>query len=185
MTPRLLVVSGLPAAGKTTLATALAREFPWPLVSKDDYKTLLLDAFPDGDLPGRSRQVGLYSFRVMWQVARVVLRAGQSVILETHFDRVHALPPILELARTHRAQLSQVFCDAPLAELERRHAARVQAAQRPGIDLPGIHSLLPPTANWEPLDLGNVPLLRVDTTQPDAAGRAAAWVRTPGGKLTG
>lgn len=47
MSPTLLVVSGLPAAGKTTLAAPLARALGWPLVTKDDYKGLLYAHLPE------------------------------------------------------------------------------------------------------------------------------------------
>lgn len=177
MPPHLLVVSGLPAAGKTTLATALAEQLGWPLVSKDDYKMIVLDNFPAGPVAERSRQAGKISFDVMWQVARVILRAGGNVVLETHFDRVLGVPPILQLAHDHDAALSQIFCEAPLPELERRHAERVAAGTRLGIDLPDIHKTLPPTANHGPLELGNVPLLRLDTTKPATIERAVSWVQ--------
>lgn len=114
----------------------------------------------------------------MWQVARVILRAGGNVVLETHFDQVQGVPPILSLAREHSATLGQIFCEAPRSELERRHAERVAVGARPGIDLPDIHRLLPPTANWEPLDLGGVPLLRLDTTQALTVERGVRWVNT-------
>ena len=67
--PALLVVSGLPASGKTHLGSRLARELGWPFVSKDEYKAIL-----HGHLPELTRaQAGPLSFEIMYHVAGVVL----------------------------------------------------------------------------------------------------------------
>ncbi|MFD2610342.1 AAA family ATPase [Deinococcus taklimakanensis] len=174
--PRLLVVSGLPASGKTTLATALSTALRWPLVTKDDYKAILLDAAPPERREAEATTNGPLSFALMWHVAEVILRAGGNAVLETHFYRPQSEAHIRELAGRHAAQLAQIYCEAPLDELNRRHAARVALGKRPGIDRPFDLSQMPPGACWEPLNLGNAPLLRLDTTQPGTAERASAWL---------
>ncbi len=178
MPPRLLVVSGLPAAGKTTLATALSVQLGWPLVTKDDYKMILLDAAAPEHREQEAATNGPLSFALMWHVANVILRANVSVVLETHFYRPQSELRILELTGQHGAKLAQIFCEAPLNELSERHARRVASGKRPGIDRPFEFSSLPPTANWEPLDLGAAPLLRLDTTKPATVERALSWVQT-------
>ncbi|WP_221089164.1 AAA family ATPase [Deinococcus aquaedulcis] len=171
--PLLLVLTGLPAAGKSTLGEALARDLQLPFVTKDEYKGLLLARQPD--LP---RDIsGPLSFDLMWHVAGVTLRAGVSTVLETHFYRGVSEAHLLRLAQTHGARLAQVFCTAPLDVLRARHAARVASGARPGIDLPFEHALAP--AHWchTPLDLGPAPCLQLDTAAGDPLPRALAWVR--------
>ncbi|KQR41220.1 ATP-binding protein [Deinococcus sp. Leaf326] len=177
MTPTLLVVSGLPAAGKTTLAAPLARTLGWPLVTKDDYKGLLYAHLPE--LP--QAQGGPLSFALMFHVAEVILSAGGSLVLETHFHRGVSEPHLLALAGTSGARLLQVYCGAPLELLRTRHAARVAAGTRPGIDLPFDHADLPPHAGWSPLDL-SAPLLRLDTAQPGTLEQARRWVAEQNGE---
>lgn len=183
MPPTLLVISGLPAAGKTTLAQALAPALGWPLVTKDEYKQIACDHLPD--LP--NSQAGPLSFSLMWHVADVILTAGHDIVLETHFYRSlsPADPPsqaeqnILNLTQRHKTRLLQVFCHAPINDLRTRHAARVASGRRPRIDFPFEHAQLPAHCNWEPLNLGaTTPLLRLDTTQPEAAAKALAWVNS-------
>lgn len=171
MTPTLLVVSGLPAAGKTTLAAPLAQDLGWPLVTKDDYKGLLYAHLPE--LP--QARGGPLSFALMFHVAGVILAAGTSAVIETHFHRGVSEPHLLGLAGASGARLLQLYCGAPLDTLRARHAARVAAGTRPGIDLPFEHAELPPHAGWSPLDLG-APLLRLDTAQPGTLARARQWV---------
>jgi len=170
--PTLLVVSGLPASGKTQLGSRLARELGWPFVSKDEYKAILHDHLPELT----RAQAGPLSFEIMYHVAGVVLAAGENVVLETHFYLGLSEPKITALEQAHRARTLQLFCEAPLAELRRRHADRVASGARPHIDLPFDHAELPPSACWTPLALA-APLRRVDTTAPHDLTDLARWVR--------
>lgn len=45
--PLILVVSGLPASGKTNLSPRLAQAHPLPLITKGDDKQALHDPLPD------------------------------------------------------------------------------------------------------------------------------------------
>lgn len=175
MSPTLLVVSGLPASGKTHLGSRLARELSWPFVTKDEYKQILHDHLPDLT----RAQAGPLSFELMYHVAGVVLGAGGNVVLETHFYRGVSEPKIEALARAHGAKVVQVFCEAPLPELRRRHAERVASGARPHIDRPFDHTELPQSACWTPLELG-APLCRVETTVPCDLTELASWVRERG-----
>ncbi|GAA5534419.1 ATP-binding protein [Deinococcus aluminii] len=169
--PTLLVISGLPASGKTHLGSRLARELRWPFVSKDEYKELLHEHLPDLT----RTQAGPLSFEIMYHVAGVVLAAGGDVVLETHFYLGLSEPKITAFAEAHGARVLQLYCEAPLDELRRRHAERVAAGEHPHIHQPFDHAHLPPNACWEPLKL-EVPLRRVDTTAPHTLPELASWV---------
>ena len=67
MPARVVVISGLPASGKTTLAEGLAAHLSLPLVTKDEYKATLLRHLPG--LP--NSEAGPLSFSLMWQVAEI------------------------------------------------------------------------------------------------------------------
>ncbi|MBB5234626.1 AAA family ATPase [Deinococcus budaensis] len=175
MPPTLLLVSGLPASGKTHLGSRLARELGWPFVSKDEYKQVL-----HSHLPELTRaQAGPLSFELMYHVAGVVLAAGGDVVLETHFYRGVSEPKIEGLAQAHGAGVVQLFCEASLDELRQRHAARVASGARPHIDLPFDHAELPHNACWTPLALA-APLRRVDTIQPQDTADLVHWIRQQG-----
>jgi gluconate kinase len=55
MTGKYVVVSGLPASGKTTLARQLAYELRLPLIDKDDILETLFESLGVGDAEWRSR----------------------------------------------------------------------------------------------------------------------------------
>ena len=174
MAPLLLIVTGLPAAGKTHLGSHLARALHWPFVSKDEYKEILHDHLPDLT----RAQAGPLSFEIMYHVAGVVLAAGGQVVMETHFYRGLSEKIIAALADEHGARLLQVFCHAPTGELVRRHAERVALGEHPHIHQAWLDlTRIPDHACSEPLAL-DAPLLVLDTTQPGTDGQALAWVRT-------
>ena len=116
--PLLVVVSGAPGAGKTTLARPLADELRLPLIAKDDLKEPLFDALGTGDRAW-SRTLGRATFELQLRVAAELLRAGIGLVLEGNFDAEHdplsRLPP-------HRAV--QVYCTAPPETLLDRFTTR-------------------------------------------------------------
>ena len=171
--PSLVVVTGPPAAGKTTIADALAARLGWPLIAKDPLKEVLADAL---GVRGRdaSQELGVATFDVLFHVLAQLLGSGVSVIAEGNFGRAEpfaALPP---------ARLLQVHADAsPEAVRERllagrtRHPVHYDAQAADEIAARVAHG------EWDPLALEGE-LLRVDMTSfPDVealADRVAALV---------
>ena len=80
--PVLLIVNGYAATGKTTLARALSHELRWPLVVKDVFKEQLFDRLGATDCED-SKRLGAAAIDVMFSVARELLVAGTSVIIES------------------------------------------------------------------------------------------------------
>jgi predicted kinase len=108
--PTLLMLAGLPGTGKSTLAAALARRLGWPVLDKDLFNAVLLEAHL------AQAQAGPLAYELGLTLARaLVVQHGQSLILDTAGRQ----PFILERARTiaHDAggQLKVVRCVAPIA----------------------------------------------------------------------
>jgi predicted kinase len=99
--PTLVIFSGLPGAGKSTLADRLARELRWPLLRIDDVAGKVP---PDADYQFWDEKV-----LVLLTIAEEQLKLGLSVITDSVFmgaDRLHAQ----EIAQKHNAIFRPVYC---------------------------------------------------------------------------
>ncbi|MCR2792165.1 ATP-binding protein [Microbacterium sp. zg.Y625] len=115
-----ILVNGVPGAGKSTLARRLGAELGLPVVSKDDLKEALADAVP-ATFP--LARLGPLAADLLWEVA-----AGLSgpVILESFWlaDRDRAFAAA-GLARCGRSQHAEVWCDVPVELARARYEARI------------------------------------------------------------
>jgi predicted kinase len=111
--PTLVVVSGPPGSGKTTLAHALARAIPSPAVCRDEIKEGMAHAADAEFQGGHGDPLTQRTFPVFFDVVRTLLGAGVTVVAEAAFqDRLWrpALEPLAELA-----QLRVVRCQVDAA----------------------------------------------------------------------
>jgi predicted kinase len=121
-TPTLVVVSGPPRTGKTTLAHTIARAISCPAVCRDEIKEGMVHAAGDGFRPAAGDPLTQRTLPVFFGVIETLLTAGVTTVAEAAFqDRLwrHGLEPLLS-----RARLRIVQCHAdPAVGRERRRLA--------------------------------------------------------------
>jgi glucokinase len=174
--PAVVLVNGLPGAGKTTLGRALSRRLRLPLFSKDVIKEAhagVLGAQPPGDQAQRdwSAALGAAASDTLWAL---LADAPGGAVVESCWPASYRQFAIDGLARAgiESAPL-EIWCQVPVTvarcRFEQRHPRHP------------IHGELLSDQEWErwrhgarPLRLGAV--LSVDTTRPVDLHAITAWI---------
>lgn len=129
---RLLLITGLPATGKSTLARAVARRLHAPLIGKDAIKEPLLECLGAADAAA-SRRLSDASFAAMFRLTTALVEAGVPTVLEGNFrpgEHEGPLRQALGARALDAACLAQVLCRVPEPERQARLAARVRSGER-------------------------------------------------------
>jgi broad-specificity NMP kinase len=163
--PLLVVVTGPPGAGKTTVAEALRAQLSLPLVAKDTLKETLGEALAIIDRH-ESRRLGIAVLDLVRLVVRELLAARVSLIVEGNFSVTTTLFDSLPAAR-----IVQVHVTAS-PEIVRTRLLERDAHRHPvHYDREAADEIAERTraGEWAPLHLEGT-LLHIDTTVwPDLA----------------
>jgi predicted kinase len=130
MAPPIVVISGPPASGKTTVAERLADEVAVPLISRDDIKELMLDLLGAGDVPW-SRTIGGVSYELLYQAVERELRVGRSFIVESNFSTDGGRARLLALRERYGYHPLEIHCTASKETILHRYVARA-SSRHPG-----------------------------------------------------
>ncbi len=158
---RAVLVNGVPASGKSTVARALSDHHGWPLFALDTIKEPFFTELGIGDR-AYNRKLGRAAYAAIFDTI-AAFPDPHTVIVEAWFG----FQPV-ELLREHldRAGVKEVvelWCHAPPETVGARYAARVPSrpAGHPGLDY--VPELIALAGRAAPIDVG--PVLRVDTDQ--------------------
>lgn len=127
--PLLVVVTGHPATGKTTLARRLAVKLCLPLVSKDDLKEGMAEAIEALDREA-SRKIGRAAYFAMDRVIESCMQGGSSLIVESNFPADFYTEKLRKLLEKYPYRAVQVLCKANPEVILERVQKRISSGER-------------------------------------------------------
>lgn len=128
----LLLITGAPATGKTTLGRRLAARLRFPYLYKDGFKEILFDTLGWKDRDW-SRQLGKASTEMLFHVTEALLKAGLSLAMESNFHPELDLPRLQGIVKENSCLVYQIICTVPDAVFKARWKARAeQGLRHPG-----------------------------------------------------
>lgn len=164
--PKLIIVTGRPASGKSTLAKWLSQELELPLVSKDNIREILFERLGWKDRPW-AQLLGRASVDLMFYFADAELGVGNSIIMDNSFHPPISTPRFQDLKEKFDAGSVQIICHSTKEILFERFKARAKTGNRhPGHgDNDVLDELYKYLADEKPqiLDIGGL-VIEVDTT---------------------
>lgn len=164
--PLLVIVSGPPCTGKTTIGKRLAGDLGLSFVNKDGIKELLFDTLGWSDREW-SRKLGIASYALLYYFLEAQLSAGRSLVVESNFHPDAANGRFLKLKEEYGFEPVQVLCRTDGMVLYERFMHRAESGERhPGhVDDLNFEEMKPALVRGgdPPLDIGGT-VLEVDTT---------------------
>jgi predicted kinase len=164
--PLLVVVSGTPGSGTTTLAHLLARAIPCPAICRDEIKEGMAQAERDYT-PAPGDELAHRTLDTFFGVLHYLVGAGVTVVAEASFQHAVWEPGLRPLLDGARVRVVQCRVDAAVARDRMARRADATAARRAvhgdyGL-LERFDSFKAGFDSFDPLALP-VPSLEVDTT---------------------
>jgi predicted kinase len=166
----IIIVSGLPVSGKTTIARRIAAELRLPLISRDDINERLFDNLGWRDREW-SRQLGVASWSLRYWALRTGLKVRRSCVAESNFAPATDTRRLAALQQPYPFTALQIHCRADPATILARIEARADGGEHhPGhvdrVTLAEIRGRVC-SSGQRPLSLPG-DCLTVDTTDWDA-----------------
>jgi predicted kinase len=121
MRPTLIVVSGPPASGKTSLAHALARAVHCPAICRDEIKEgFVLGARSESFEPARGDGANLQATTVFLDVVEFLLQRGVTLVAEASFQHHRWAPRLTAFAELASLRIINCAVDDAVAHQRRR-----------------------------------------------------------------
>jgi glucokinase len=154
---RLVLVNGVPASGKSTVARAIANDGGWPILTLDTIKEAFFAHLGTGD-----REYNRLLGRGSYQAMDAWFGFQPEDLLNAH------------LARAGAADVVQVWCHAPPEEIGARYRLRIGQRSAGHLGEDYVPELIDLARRAKPL--AHVRTFATDTTLPFDLGAFNAWL---------
>lgn len=130
----LILIAGMPAAGKTTFANYLSDKLQIPLVCKDRLKEIIWDKVQyDTNIRAESQKYGGLAYDLSFHFCEMLMKTQQTFIFESNF-----INPCPEVLRTnvdkYKYRVITVLFDGEVEVIHKRFLARdITQERHPGL----------------------------------------------------
>jgi predicted kinase len=166
--PVVIIISGLPATGKSRIGRNISSRFRLPLISKDPFKEAGFDHLGIGDRQW-SKKLSAMAKEDIFYVMTQLLAVGNSIIIDCNFKN-EDIPRLHVLLEEKNAMVVQIHCRTEKKALRERYVRRMNTPgkRHPGhVDdqyLPELDELLA-SGEDDILPLTNDPLIHHATDE--------------------
>ena len=167
-----VLVNGVPASGKSSIARILADAKKWPILALDTIKEPFFDRLGIGDREF-NRKLGRASSQAIWSIVRDA-PDGMTFVVDAWFGFQPRETLEAHLANAGVKMTAEIWCHAPPQTLAERYSARLHLrhAGHPGAAF--LPELIGLARRAEPLRRG--PILDIETTRPIDRAALLVWV---------
>jgi glucokinase len=169
-----VLVNGVPASGKSTVARAVSEARGWPLLTLDTVKEAFFEHIGTGDRE-HNRLLGRASYQAIFALI-ADFPDGATAVIDAWFgfQPVDVLHGHLRSAGIGR--VAEIWCHAPAEIISERYRTRLETRHSGHLGASYIPELMQLAERARPL--GGYPLFDVDTTEPLDRAALAEWLET-------
>ena len=167
MQPTLIIISGPPGTGKTSLGKLLSDRYSIPFISKDDLKEILFDSLGWSDREW-SKKVGTAGYSLLYYMTKQLLLKDQFLIIESNFHSQFDTPILKKILENAHASCLEIYlsCNGDIL-LERFQKRAANPSRHPGhVDQENLdeYKKMLQKGKGDKLELGGK-VIEIDTTQ--------------------
>ena len=118
----IIILAGMPATGKSTLAKKIQQKFGYPILEKDYIKEGLFDTL-GFSCYAEKRALDVAANEVLLRWMDAMIKAGQSMIIDNNFD-VQSAKKLSEMLDTYNCKCVTVFMNGDPQVLYERYFER-------------------------------------------------------------
>lgn len=126
-----IIITGMPATGKTTNGIKIAQKLKIPFFSKDKIKEILFNGISSNDATYEDkRKIGVVSYDVLYYEAEELMKAGCSFVLESNFV-TQSSDILKKLILNYNYNSITIRFETDLKVLHKRFLMRENTSERP------------------------------------------------------
>jgi hypothetical protein len=169
--PRVVVVGGMIASGKSRVSTTIGEILAAPVVSSDRTRKHLMGRAPTDSL-GTDAWSGSYApeateavYAELFRLSEIILRSGRPVVIDASFRTESMRDAAVSLARRQGVPFTMIECSAPRETIHERLAARGHSGAEESDARSDLFDEF--AKHFEPMDeLSKSEHQRLDTSRP-------------------